>query len=68
MVKRVVEDFHLLKLLLPIKRVINKFHGLLPRMEILDGLIILWFKTLTLKAGCALILEIRFQMLRKAIK
>ena len=68
MVKRVVEDFHLLKLLLPIKRVTNKFHGLLLRMEILDGVIILWFKTLKLRGGCALILEIRFQMLKKDIK
>ena len=37
-------------------------------METSDGVTRLWFKTLTLKDGCALILEIEFQMLKKDIK
>ena len=37
-------------------------------METSDGVTRLWFKTLTLKDGCALILEIEFQILKKDIK
>ena len=37
-------------------------------METSDGPTMLWFKTLTLKDGCALISEIEFQMLKKDIK
>ena len=37
-------------------------------METSDGATVLWFKTLTLKDGCALISEIEFQMLKKDIK
>lgn len=37
-------------------------------MAISDGVILLWFKTLKPKDGCALISEIKFQMSKKDIK
>jgi hypothetical protein len=68
MLKRVMELFHSPEPLELIKRVINRCHGHFLKMATLDGLTMLWFKTLILKVGCASISEIESQMLKKAIK